>query len=324
MRALFLIISLMLAMDAGADAGTLLPRGEAFSNPARVLAMGAKWQGRAVAHPQGIEAAILVNLNQADTPILAPIIKQYAAATGENIVVHSGTCGVSNRGFMQKEIDMGSFCCPPGKDDRFPGLVFHTIGILPLEIIVHPANPVRDVTFSQAQRLFSGAIDRWSALSAGAAFDYPVQPVAFIHCKNRPGHWRLLLDNENLFSPRLRTVITIPDVVSAVAASKMTISLTSSYHAHVADKDRGKVRGLTIDGIAATDLAAVARGRYPLYMTLSMAYWRDSTHLEAQHRLLAHLDRTVEQHAAALRLVPAARLRQNGWRFQGEELVAAP
>ncbi|HHL33929.1 MAG TPA: hypothetical protein ENJ30_06150 [Desulfobulbaceae bacterium] len=306
-------------------AAPLLPQGEAFGDSRQILKKSEDWQQQPVVHPADTSAEILINLDQSTQPFLADVIRQYAADHDLNLLIHSGTCGISNRGLLKKEIDMGSFCCPPGQDDRFPGIVFHTLGITALEIIVNQANPIRNLTFSQAQQIFSGDIDRWSDLVPPTApFDYPIQPVAFIHCKKRPGHWRLLLDNEDLFSLRLQNVLTIPDIVSAVSGNKMAVSMAVSYLAHEVNRDRGEVRGVKIDNISPTDMEALIQGRYPLYRVSSVTYWRNGPHEKEIQKLIAFLDGYLEENSRHLLFVPASRLRKAGWTFSGEELVGAP
>jgi len=328
MRILFSCCLLFLVLCSFVDstfAVQLLPRGEAFSDSRQAVEMSESWQQQPVVHPKDTNTDIIVNLDQSTYPVLADVIRQYAAENGLNLLVHSGTCGISNRGLLTKKIDMGSFCCPPSGEDHFPGVVFHTLGITPLEIIVNQANPIKNVTFSQAQQIFSGEIDRWSELDpSSSSFDYPIQPVAFIHCKKRPGHWRLLLDNEDLFSLRLQNVVNIPDIVSAVAGNKMAVSLAASYLAHVVNRNRGEVRGVYIDNIGASDLEALVEGRYPLYRTLSITYWQNAPNQKEIQKLIVFLDSYIKENSKRLLFVPATRLKQAGWGFSGEELVAAP
>jgi hypothetical protein len=168
-------------------------------------------------------------------------------------------------------------------------------------------------------------VGRWNTLvPPSTPYDYPVQPVAFIHCKKRPGHWRLLLDNEDLFAPRLQNVLMIPDIISAVANNKMAVSIAVSYLAHEIYKERGEVRGLQLDTISAADLSALAKGHYPLYRVTSITYWKQGSHTEEIHKLLAFLDSYIEKNSIKLLFVPASELRKTGWLFKDEELIAPP
>ncbi len=45
----------------------------------------------------------------------------------------------------------------------------------------------------------------------------------------RAGHWRLLLDNEDLFGPRLHKVEAMPDMISRVARNPAAIGYETQW-----------------------------------------------------------------------------------------------
>ena len=126
----------------------------------------------------------------------------------------------------RKTIDMGGFCCPAGKEDRLPGLKYHTLGIASKVILIHPENPINNLSVKQVKDIFAGKIFKWSELKTDKGEkgpDWTIQAIGRFHCKNRPGHWRLILPNENLFSPRLSEVGSIPDMIAKVTSQKAAI-----------------------------------------------------------------------------------------------------
>lgn len=326
LSALFLLF-IPLLTPCRSSAGA--PTAEPFSSPAEITPMAAEWQKAPLKYPEKLAGyELVVNFDQSQGPILKDLVEKWASRNKIKAFVRNGTCGISNSFLLHKQADLAAFCCPPGTMDRLPGVSFHTLGLAPLALIVHPDNQLTDVTFEEAQKIFSGQTANWAELTAakrGADFAIPVQPVIFPHCKKRPGHWRLLLANQEAMSPRAIEVQTIPDMVFTVASNKRAVgleifSLLEHYRA-----EKGAVKMLSIDGISPTDLAQAGRGRYPLYRAHTLAFWGEPSLQNKQVReLIDFLDRHIEENQERLGIVPAATLKRNGWRFQGEELIGVP
>lgn len=302
-------------------------RGPAFSNPEHVAPVPDDWATRPLQHEAGDrQADLVVGLGQQSWPILHEVITAYARARHLNIVVKPGTCGITAGRLLKKSIDIGAYCCPPGDTDRLPGVEFHSLGISPIALIVHPDNPLTGVTTAQARAIFQGQINRWSDLGATQTrkLDRLIQPVGRLHCKIRPGHWRLLLDNEDQFSPRLSEVGVIPDMISQVArnpgAIGMEVPSMTDYH-----RAKGKVRMLKIDGHDPTDLAYVRSGRYPLFRTYHLTTWKqDSRASRLAHELVTFLQARIEKIHREISFIPPSELKAAGWRFRGDELIGMP
>ena len=306
--------------------------GPAFSKPDLLAPVPAGWETLPVQHRQGEEAAdLVIGLGQQSWPILHDFIARYAREKSLRILVKPGTCGITAGRLLKKRVDIGAFCCPPGRNDRLPGLEFHSLGISPIALIVHPDNPLREVTLKQARALFAGQLDRWTELDTATAraadrpaLDRMVQPVGRLHCKIRPGHWRLLLNDGDAFSPRLFEVGVIPDMISQVAQHRGAIGWETPYmlQYHAA---RGRVRTLRIDGHAPEDTGALLRGDYPLYRTYHLTTWRgDHRGARLARELVRALRGEIEKRHRELVFVPPSQLRRAGWRFRGEELVGPP
>jgi ABC-type phosphate transport system substrate-binding protein len=324
--ALFLIfLPLLIPCQSSAEKTTAEP----FSSPAEITPMADEWQKAPVKYPEELAGyELVVNFDQSQSPVLKELVQEWASRNKIKAFVNGGTCGTSNSFLVHKQADLTTFCCPPGAMDRLPGLSFHTLGIAPLALIVHPDNPLTDVTFEEAQKLFSGQTANWVELTSAKGspdFVNPVQPVIFPHCKKRPGHWRLLLASHEMMSPRAIEVQTIPDMIFTVASNKRAVgleifSLLDRYRA-----EKGAVKMLSLDGISPTDLAQAGKGDYPLYRSHTLAFW-GAPSLQNKHvqELIDYLDRYIQENQKRLGIVPAADLKRNGWRFQGEELIGAP
>ncbi len=303
--------------------------GEAFADPEHIVSMPPAWHKKEIQHDETIKGAdLVVNLDQSEFVILEPIIKEYAQKNNLKIFVNSGTCGVSNRNLLQRKIDIGSFCCPPGNNDRLPGLRFHTIGIAPIALIVHPDNPITDVSLEEAQKTFMGEIQRWSELKNAkitGASGQLIQPIAFIHCKKRPGHWRLLLDNEDLFSVRLQTVVAIPEMIFQVASNPRAIGYEIPCLALQQYQDQGQVKTIKINGMDPLLTDFLVRNQYPLYRVFNMTTWEDEVARKPEaKKLVDYLMEYMALHGEKYWIASSKRLRQAGWKFKGNELIGAP
>ena len=322
---MFICASLAIGLVTGAGAQKLSREAVAFSPSGHDGGLKPQsWSDQLIRYTdQHVDADLVVALDQQQFPALRPLIKEFARARNIRIDVANGTCGISAGKLSSKRIDIGGYCCPPGQTDRLPGLAFYTLGIAAIALITHPDNPRADVSMAQARQLFSGEIQNWSALEPIVESDGPVQAVGRLHCKQRPGHWRLLLDHEDAFSPYLLEVGSIPDMIAQVSYSPFAIGFETLWMI----KDFGQdlsVKTLKIDGVAPEDDAAVAAGRYPLYRTYSITVWTDGAANPLAGELVTWLQQKTVSLAPEYGLISAQRLRANGWQFNGDELVGEP
>jgi len=283
------------------------------------------WRQQPVRHADTVGAVDLaISLDQHLYPALLPLIQAFGAQQGLKIAVQEGTCGISAGGLQKKAVDIGGFCCPPAATDRLPGLRFHTLGIAPISLLVNAANPLNDLDLEQARALFGGRIGYWRDLDPAAAKLGRVQSVGRLHCKLRPGHWRLLLPDEEAFSPRLQEVSTIPDMLDAVARDRGALGyevlwMLSSF------TQASKIKALRLNGIDPADSVRVLSGHYPLYRTYNITTWDEEPARNAHVQdllifLRGHSSQSLEEHG----IIPAARLREAGWRFRDAELIGEP
>lgn len=314
----------------GADERLQRVGGEAFTDPDDRVEMPPEWVKKRIgreAWSRGTDVAI--TLDQHLYAALLPLIQRYAREHRLAVAVKEGTCGVTTGLLARKMADVGGFCCPPAKSDRLPGIQHHTVGIAALALLVNPSNPVEHVTLDQARALFQGRIERWSELRTArgsAGPDVRVQPVIRLHCPSRPGHWRLLLDHEELFAPNAQEVSAIPDMIRAVAADRRAVGHEVMYMTRLF-VEQGKTKPLRIDGASPLEPDRLVAGDYPLYRTFVITTWENPESANPRARaLVAHLLKAVDAGALDPRLgiVPSARLRDAGWKFRGDELVGEP
>jgi ABC-type phosphate transport system substrate-binding protein len=322
------VLFVLLLSDAGSDLLSERLGGEAFSDPSEIQEMDDDWQKKGIVYNTADgDADLVISLDQQMFPALKPLINKYAEEHNLKVVIKEGTCGITAGMLSRKAVDIGGYCCPPDKTDRLPGLRFHTIGIASIALIVHPYNPVEDITLNEARHVFMGDIHRWSELipeESGDRYAFPIQVIGRLHCKLRPGHWRLLLDNEDLFSAELQEVGAIPDMISQVSSIKGSIGYETVWMIR-RFSERGKVKVLNLDGHAPDDASALIAGDYPLYRVFSITTWEgESTGNPHARKLVDYILSSVEHLDSRYNLIPASRLREAGWRFKGDELVGEP
>ena len=304
-------------------------RGPAFTDPDDLLQLlPPDWENQPVQHTsQDKGADLVVVLDQQSYPLLVTSIDSYAQEHNMKIFVHKGTCGISQGRLLRKEADIGGYCCPAGRLDRLPGLRFHTTGITPVVFITHQDNPVDSIREEEARAIFGGAINRWGEVEDDRSRPIDqlrIQPVARLHCKVRPGHWRLLLDNEDLFGTSIQEVSAIPDVFSRVAKDKHAIGYAAlSIVDHY--REQYPVKILKVDGHAPSDMNYLLKAKYPLYRTYSLTSWEGPgiTNTAAEE-LIEYLMLEIEKQYRLMQIIPASQLKQAGWRFNDDELIGEP
>jgi len=294
-----------------------------FSDPAVATKVPDGWVEKPVQYINKYsDADLVVSLGQQSYPLFYDLIPEYARENNLKIIVEQGTCGITSGRLLKKKVDVGAFCCPPGKNDRLPGLKFYSLGISPIALIVNTENPLSNVSSKQAKEIFEGEISRWSEV--GSSSNQLIKPIGRLHCKTRPGHWRSMLKSGDDFSPRLFEVGVIPDMISQVSRSASSIGWETPLMVELHLK-KGKVKVLKIDGHSPFEIDYVLTGKYPLYRSYTLTAWdtENKTNQEAV-KLIRYLQRHIEKVHKEISFIPVSRLRKAGWKFIGDEIVAEP
>lgn len=242
-------------------------RGPAFSDLSKIQEMPEEWKKKPIKYDKENEGAdIVLSLDQQMYPSLLSVVQKYAKEHNLRIFINEATCGISAGALERKSADIGGFCCPPTLTDRLPGIKFHSVGISSLALFVHPTNTIDNLTLEEARKIFMGEIKNWSEIKTPDGKrgpDIPIKVIGRLHCKARPSDWRLLLHNEDLFSPTMTEVGTIPDMISQVAQNPAAIGHEVILSA-ILHKDKGEVKVLKINGYSPYAPEALLQGKYPL------------------------------------------------------------
>lgn len=145
-----------------------------------------------------------------------------------------------------------------------------------------------------------------------------------LHCKTRPGHWRLLLDNEDLFSPKLREVGTINDMLTFISTERYSIGYEVQWHINnFAANDR--IKSIRINNVDPNRTQNVASLAYPLYRTFVVTTWQaKNSRNDRARQLVRFIEAHMDEVEKRFDLIPAQVLRRAGWQFTGDELTGEP
>ncbi len=324
------LLSLCLApLISNVSANETLLGGRAFSPPDEIIPMGRDWEQQPIKHTVDTDVDLAVALDQQLYPAMGPMIEQFAKERGVKIAVQDGTCGISAGLLAQKAADMGGFCCPPGVTDRLPGLKYHTVGIGALALIAHPENSLTGVSLDQARSLFGNDIQDWSELPMSgfkSGANSQVRAFARLHCKVRPGHWRLILDSEQQFGWNITEVSAIKDMVKQVSVTPGALGYETLWHIHrLAKQESTGVKMLKVNGFSPQNREAVATGQYPLYRVFNITSWQtDTTQSHLNDELVEYLIANAHKMNPEFAIIPVEELRKHGWQFSGNEIIGEP
>lgn len=293
--------------------------------------MPRSWIEAPVAHQTAKPVALALSLDQQLYPALLPLIQRFARERNVEIAVQEGTCGTSTAALADKTADITGMCCPPGETDRLPGLKYHTVGIGAIALLVHPSNPIDGVTADAARQLFGGKTRKWGDLPMSgikSAPDREVRAITRLHCKSRPGHWRLILDDADQFARDTEEVSAIEDMILQVSRNRGAIGYETLYHVTLYGEERqAPVKAIRVNGFAPDDDAALAAGKYPFYRVFNITTWTaEPTANPLADELATWLVAQANAGAMDARygIVPAAQLRARGWKFLDNELIGEP
>ncbi|MCG6970487.1 MAG: substrate-binding domain-containing protein [Gammaproteobacteria bacterium] len=157
----------------------------------------------------------------------------------------------------------GFVCCPLSEQEiKENHLKVWPLAKEPILILVRDDNPVNNVSEDQVRAIFRGDITNWQEVGGP---DSPIVLVTRLHCKDRPGHWKLILPNAKEFRQQRLNVKSAAAMVQRINDFSSAIGHTGSTWKF---KPTDRVKALTINGVAPT-AENLANGSYPFYRQLS-------------------------------------------------------
>ena len=326
----FLICFCLSVVSVSVNASKQL-KNEGFSDPDKLVNVPQSFIDKNIEYDEkvGSDVDVVISLGQQTYPAIHEFVQKVANDNGIKIVIQQGTCGATARKLRKKNIDIGTYCCPPGATDRLPGLKFNTVAIAPLTLIAHKDNPLEDLSIDDARKIYKGKYVGWSEVPgvtdlADKLMGERIQPVVRLHCKKKPGHWQALIKDHDELSPRAESVATIPEMIERVANNELSIGYETPYMVEV-HENKGELKMLSINGMKANDLEHLLKGDYPLYRTYSMTTWTgENNRNEKAEILMEAIYQFFNEQGEKYGFVSAERLKQAGWKFKDRELIAEP
>ena len=184
---------------------------------------------------------------------------------GENSMLGVG-CNAGVKAALQNAPNHETFgfvCCPLSDEEvKKNQLKVWPLAKEPILILVRDDNPINDLSEDQVRGIFRGDITNWQEVGGP---DKPIVLVTRLHCKDRPGHWKLILPDAKEFRQQRLNVKSAAAMVQRINDFGSAIGHTGSTWKFKPDD---RVKALTINGIAPT-AENLANGSYPFYRQLS-------------------------------------------------------
>ena len=184
---------------------------------------------------------------------------------GENSMLGVG-CNAGIKAAIQNgphHETFGFVCCPlTEKEVKENHLKVWPLAREPILILVRDDNPINDISIEQVRSIFRGDITNWAQVGGP---DRPIVVVTRLHCKDRPGHWKLILPDEKSFRQERLNVKSAAAMVQRINDFGSAIGHTGSTWKF---KSSDRVKVLNINGITPT-AENLKNGKYPFYRDLS-------------------------------------------------------
>ncbi len=178
----------------------------------------------------------------------------------KNIVVEGGGSGTGVRSLINGTSDLCATSRPLTPEEvRMIAQKYQSLGVSilcakdALSVVVHPSNPVTDLSLEQIKAIYTGIITDWSALGAPAA------KITVYRRESNSGTYQYFEDHVLTGEEYSSESISVPGaqaMINAVAADSSAIGYSTSVYANGVDK-------LSVNGEEPT-ITNVRLGRYPI------------------------------------------------------------
>ena len=206
---------------------------------------------------------------------MAALAEAYETKTGVHIATQGGGATKGIRSALAQDVDMGGTCRLKIEDDEAEANAYlEPIAWDALVVIVHPDNPVENITLAQLKQLYEGEITNWRQLGGR---DAPVD--LYVRNGKISGVGRtlrqLVFANYDQDFPLDNSFKSTGPLEQALEANPNAIAVTGISSARKRD-----VKILRLDG-KEPSYANIKSGDYLLYRPLYIAYSPDAPKKEA-------------------------------------------
>ena len=187
---------------------------------------------------------------------LGTVFRQHYSGVVLDIAAGGSVVGIKAIHDGTADIGMASRALAP---DEAAGIEQYQIAVDVLAIVVHPTNPVSDLTAAQLRDIYLGKITNWRELGG------PDRPIAVVvrdvNSGTRGAFDEIVLDKHEPQAPGLKAAITAGDVAAIVATEPGAIGYVGFGNLE------SRLKLLAIDGVTPTRDAA-RNGHYRLVRPL--------------------------------------------------------
>lgn len=197
---------------------------------------------------------------------LAEAVERFGEINGVPAHTAAGGCSEAVTGIRSGHLEIGGICCLV--DESLSDFKVHPVAMDAITIIVHPSNPVANLSLDQVRGIFHGEITDWSQVGGAQG---SIVPVFRDHCdyKNEIFKKEVIESREKLADSAL-VVSTIASSMDYVSKYPMAIGHVSS----VFSMNESSLRVVSVNGAAPTS-ENILSGKYPLSRTLILITRKD-------------------------------------------------
>lgn len=210
------------------------------------------------------------------SPLMEILIENYRPA-GIDVTFKLESTGskAGIRAVSRGKVELGLSSRNLAPEEQLAGLKSILIAKDTIAIVVHPSNPIEEITLEQARQIFTGKIDSWQSLT-----DYS-EPVKVISRENVSGTraaFEEMIGIKNMLSPAALVYNGSEGVKKALASQPGGISYLS-----ISFIDKS-VKPVFTEGVKPDSLSVVA-GRYLLGRPFYILYKEENLHQETRRFL---------------------------------------
>ncbi|MCA1780257.1 MAG: phosphate ABC transporter substrate-binding protein, partial [Xanthomonadaceae bacterium] len=217
------------------------------------------------AHNHADDRRLTITGSSTMAPLVMEMAKRYEQRHAEvRIDVQTGG---STRGLMDARrgtADIGMIS--RALTEKEADMVGHALALDGVTLIVHSDNPLTQIDKAQVRAIYTGEIQRWSALGG------PDQPITVVHKAEGRSTLEVFLAYFELKNSEVRPDAIIGDNqqgLKTVAGNRTSIAYVS-IGAAVYERDRGvAIKPLALSGVA-PETARVRLGEFPLSRPLNL------------------------------------------------------
>lgn len=167
--------------------------------------------------------------------------EEFTKKTGIKVTAIPGGCSTAVKGVKSGKVDVGGLCCDPKEAELKAGYKAYPLAYEALAIVVNNTNPITNLTAQQVRDIYSGKIKNWKEVGGN---DKPIKLITRLHCKDRTGNWKQILESPELFAKDKKNVKEDQEVLLSVNNDQNTIGIISLTMAN-----RRFVKVLSINGV---------------------------------------------------------------------------